>query len=338
MSIHPRISIALATYNGERYLKEQLESYVKQTLLPYELVACDDASSDSTVAIVEEFSKTAPFPVRVFRNEKNLGFINNFSLAASLCHGDYIAFSDQDDIWLPDKLEVCCRRMKMAEEMYGPDIPLLVHSDLCLIDEENHVIAPSHMRVKRWKHNAVDPLRTLLVQNYVSGCTMLCNRPLIKKSLPFPDVLMNHDGWVSMIAASTGKIFFIPEATLLYRQHENNVTGRVSPLFILNIKGVIQTILKAARRIQLNTDWIARIVVQLHQQAHVLKQRLIDLSCDVPPYLNSYIDTLQTGGVLKTLNLMVFLKVRQPGFSPNLILFYIIARRLHVKLLKDQCQ
>ena len=225
----------------------------------------------------------------------------------------------------------------MAEEKYGPDIPLLVHSDLSLIDEENHVIAPSHMIVKRWKHSDIDPLKTLLVQNYVSGCTMLCNRLLIKKSLPFPDVLMNHDGWIAMIAASIGKILFIPEATVLYRQHENNVTGRARPLFILNIEGIIQTIIKASRRIQLNTDWIVRILVQLHHQAKALKQRLIDLSCDVPPYLNSFIDTLQKGGVLKTLNLMLFLKVRQPGFSPNLIQFYIIARGLQVKFLKDQC-
>src|SRR5882757_11091931 len=101
------ISIAMATYNGGKYIRQQLDSFAAQTMLPSELIVTDDGSSDNTLEIIAEFVATAPFPVRVERNEKNLGYRANFMKAASLCKGDLISFSDQDDIWLPQKLEKC---------------------------------------------------------------------------------------------------------------------------------------------------------------------------------------------------------------------------------------
>src|SRR4051812_16300560 len=100
------ISIALATYNGEKYLSAQLESLALQTRLPAELVVCDDCSTDRTIDIIDEFIARAPFPVRVARNESRLGFVNNFMRAAQGCRADLIAFCDQDDIWEPNKLAV----------------------------------------------------------------------------------------------------------------------------------------------------------------------------------------------------------------------------------------
>ena len=313
MSTHSGISIALCTYNGEKYLKEQLDSFVQQTLSPCELVVCDDSSSDSTIAILEEFSRTAPFPVRIFRNEHTLGLIKNFSKAASLCRGEYVAFSDQDDIWLPDKLEACFQMIKKAELEYGKDIPLLVHSDLCLIDTENHIIAPSCMKVRHVRNVDIDPLKTLLVRNYISGCTSLGNRILLKESLPFPDVIMNHDGWCALIAASRGKILFIQEAKILYRQHASNVTGRAGYISLITLlksfksilaesvvrNGYLITLLKSTKSILkkggLTPGWAIPILVGVLDQAKELEKHLSDLSCEVPPLLKSYVDALQGG-------------------------------------------
>lgn len=319
----PNISIALCTYNGEKYLQEQLDSFVRQTLLPYELVACDDCSSDSTVEILEDFSKTAPFPVRIFRNEHNFGLIKNFSKAASLCTGEYVAFSDQDDIWLPDKLEACFRAMEQAEKKYGADIPLLVHSDLSLIDSTNHIITKSFMKLKRMKHEASDPLRTLLIRNFVSGCTSLCNKALLRESLPFPEVMMNHDGWVAMIAASRGKILFIPEPKVLRRIHESNVTGLSSSPY--KIREFIKR--------RLNPGKADANLLGLLNQAKELQKRLTELSSKIPPYLNRYINALQKGGVINAFMVMFSLKARAQGLIPNLPFYYFIAKGNHIKLI-----
>ena len=115
------ISIAMATYNGAKFLREQLDSIAAQTLPPYELVICDDGSTDSTLAIAREFAKEVNFPVRIYLNEHNLGFADNFLKAASLCEGDWIAFSDQDDVWLPHKLATVSRR-------FNDGVLLVLHS------------------------------------------------------------------------------------------------------------------------------------------------------------------------------------------------------------------
>lgn len=324
MSTHPQISIALCTYNGEKYLKEQLDSFVQQTLSPYELVVCDDCSSDSTTDILEAFAWTAPFPVRIYHNEYTLGLIKNFSKAAGLCRGEYVAFSDQDDIWLPDKLDACFQAMGRAECKYGKDVPLLVHSDLSIIDNDNRVIASSWMKVKHLRPVEVDPLKNLLVMNYISGCTSLCNKILIKNSLPFPDVIMNHDGWVALIAASHGKIIFIPEPKVLYRQHPSNASGRALYWYDvrdLNPKHILNNLIPMA------IGLLARVLYQ----AKVLQEHLASISCGVPPILNCYIDALERGGLLNSFRVMFILKVRQQGFFPNILDFYVITRRIHLK-------
>ncbi len=327
MEAKPRISIALCTYNGEKFLKGQLDSYLQQLLPPCEVVACDDASSDSTRVILEEFSHRAPFPVRIFHNEKNLGLIKNFSKAASLCTGDYIAFSDQDDIWLPDKLDACYRMMKKAEQEHGDDTPLLVHSDLRLIDSHNNIIAPSYLKVIGVKHVQKEPLKSILVRNFVLGCTSLCNKILIRESLPFPEIIMNHDGWVAMIAASRGKILFIPEAKVLYRHHDSNVTAWAKPFSYTEY-------LKALMTGRLSPDRDVRMQIWLLHQAEELERRLAALSDNVPTYLKRYIHALRKGGIMNTLNIILS-GIRAPGFIPTLLFIYRIARGRHIQYIKQ---
>ncbi|MGA8529432.1 MAG: glycosyltransferase, partial [Acidobacteriaceae bacterium] len=122
-----RISVAMATYNGEKYIREQLDSIARQSLLPYELVVTDDGSTDGTLEMVEDFARSAPFPVKIHRNDVRLGFADNFFKAASLCEGELIAFSDQDDVWLEDKLSVC------SSHFVDPDVFLVAHSAWTLL-------------------------------------------------------------------------------------------------------------------------------------------------------------------------------------------------------------
>jgi glycosyltransferase involved in cell wall biosynthesis len=122
-----QISVAMGTYNGEEHIIEQLDSLAKQTVLPCELVVCDDCSKDKTVNILRYFAASAPFQVRIYVNESNLGFSDNFLKAASLCKGDWIAFCDQDDVWLPIKLARAC---EMIELYSGLELVLVGHTSL----------------------------------------------------------------------------------------------------------------------------------------------------------------------------------------------------------------
>ena len=220
------ISIALCTYNGEKFLKEQLDSILQQTLLPDELVVCDDRSSDGTLDILREFEKSAPFAVRIFHNETNLGPINNFAKAISLCQGDWISLCDQDDLWLPNKLELLGRKMVQLETSLGKHTPILIHTDAVVTDRNLKEIGKS-----LWEFQCTYPekgheLSKLLNQSLVTGCTTLVNRALCSKALPLPEnALMMHDWWFTLVASAFGRIESIPEPTILYRQHGANDTG-----------------------------------------------------------------------------------------------------------------
>ncbi len=210
------VSIAIATYNGEKYLLEQLESLASQTLSPLELVITDDGSTDATLAIVETFARTAPFPIRCFRNEKRLGYADNFLYAASLCKGDLIAFCDQDDIWFPSKLQTCERFFA------DPQVLLTEHSARTLL--------PSGMYGSRYP----DLRRTQVLPS--GTCDPFTNRPgftvMVRKELLLLadntdrlDVLYSHDHWVGFLAANAGKTVTLSEVLCLYRQHAANVFG-----------------------------------------------------------------------------------------------------------------
>lgn len=217
------LSIALCTHNGAEFLDRQLGSLLRQTLVPSELVVCDDASADSSLTMVYNYLKNAPFPVKVNRNSQPLGVVANYSQAISLCSGRYIALCDQDDIWFPEKLKHTMQRMKEAEKKYGNSVPLLVHTDLTVIDNAENITASSFFGLRKLKPFYRDPLKTLLFQNFVTGCTVLINRPLVEAALPVPDGAIMHDWWLALIAAARGNIIFIPQSTVYYRRHDNNV-------------------------------------------------------------------------------------------------------------------
>lgn len=224
------VSVALCTYNGEQFIEAQLQSLARQTVQPDELIITDDGSQDGTMEIVRAFAAGAPFRMRIFQHEHPLGVVANFSEAVGYCEGDYIALCDQDDVWLPDKLARELDLLQRYEAQYGREYPVLAHSDLCVTDAGLRCKAASLMRFQgiRNEETAQGALSVLLVQNYVTGCTMVFNRALKQRVWPFPPEAVMHDWWIALVAAAVGRIAFVDDALLLYRQHEDNQVGAKS--------------------------------------------------------------------------------------------------------------
>lgn len=207
------VSVAIATYNGERHLQQQLDSIYQQTYKNVEVVVTDDCSQDHTVEILERYRKK--FGLKYFVNDVNLGYARNFERAASLCSGEYIAFCDQDDIFLPDKIETLVREIGEYS---------LIYSDATLIDGDGKEFARSYMRYVNFPMLTGKPFKELVFSCFIRGFQMLFTRDLLLAALPMPD-RVTHDDWFTILAAKRGGIKYLDRALVQYRQHGRNVTG-----------------------------------------------------------------------------------------------------------------
>lgn len=214
--------IVLATFNGAAYVDALLASVAAQSVAPALVRVCDDGSSDCTRAVVERWQNT--LPLRWLDAPPGAGACGNFARLLAACEGDYVMLADQDDVWDAEKIACAMRVMVMLESRWGTDVPLLVHGDLRLIDSAGQALAPSFMR-----HQHLDPLATeferLLLQNVVTGCTVLVNRALLREALPVPPDAAMHDWWLALVASAFGRIGFVEQATISYRQHGANQIG-----------------------------------------------------------------------------------------------------------------
>ena len=210
------ISIAMTTFNGEKYIAEQLDSLAKQTMQPAELVLCDDGSSDRTLTIVREFAATVPFPVKIVQNETRLGFGDNFLKAASLTSGDLVAFCDQDDVWLPHKLARC------AAEFENPETLLCVHTAELWNGKDR-----SGLRIPDYRKRVNLPPRSLYPMQGTFGFAMVVRRDLFEVAEISPrwSHMGSHDQWAWMVASVLGRVSLLPDLLALYRQHGGNVYG-----------------------------------------------------------------------------------------------------------------
>jgi glycosyltransferase involved in cell wall biosynthesis len=220
------ISIAMCTYNGGAYLKEQLESIKAQTRLPDELVICDDVSSDDTVEIAERFADGCPFSVRLYVNDKNLGSTKNFEKAIGLCDGDIIALSDQDDFWLAGKLERI-ENMLLSAPQTG-----LVFTDAEIVDERLLPMGHSLFQTVELTEKRQELIRqgrafeVLLVKNIVTGATMAFRSRFRNLILPIPTAFpLIHDGWIALVIAAVADLSFINQPLIKYRQHPHQQMG-----------------------------------------------------------------------------------------------------------------
>lgn len=219
------IDILMAVYQGEAYVAEQIESILKQTYTDWTLLIGDDGSKDRTMEILLAYEAKYPSKIRVIPNKVNSGSAQaNFFHLLSLSKAAYAMTCDHDDVWLPDKVEKTMGEMERLERESPPGTPILVHTDLEVVDENLRTIAPSMFQLQNLDSRRVS-LPKLLAQNVVTGCTMLANRPLLDLAKDPPGSAIMHDWWLALVAAAFGRIGFVPKPTIRYRQHGNNEVG-----------------------------------------------------------------------------------------------------------------
>lgn len=216
-----KVAILLSTYNGSSYLKNQLDSLMAQSYKDFEIIARDDGSSDDTVEILKSFG------IKLLESEQNLGARGSFGellkYAVANSDSEYFMFCDQDDVWSEYKVEKTLTKMQEMEQQFS-DIPLLVHTDLEVVDEKLNTINSSFYAFQKI-NPFEDKLNKFLVQNSITGCTIMINRKLAQKCLPIPSKAIIHDWWIGLVASKFGKIGYLNSSTIQYRQHNNNTVG-----------------------------------------------------------------------------------------------------------------
>ncbi len=252
-----RISIAIATYNGEKYLLEQLQSIMNQRRIPDELIVSDDCSSDRTVQIVENFSRNAPFQVKINQNLKNLGYAGNFNKALELTSGDLVFLSDQDDVWFPEKIATI---VSIAEKNPAA---LAIMNDAELTDGKLRPLGLTKL----------GQLRTggFSDKSFVMGCCAALRRPFLNIALPIPEGIASHDGWLIKIADALDAKVIIDRVLQYYRRHGFN----------------------ESRAVHNKTKIISRRDVYIHWVVNVLKSDKSKITVNELAQLNIYINALK---------------------------------------------
>ncbi len=222
----PAIEVLLATYNGERFLRQQIDSILAQTYPNVTILASDDGSLDGTVAILQAYEERFPGRVRMLPGSAGTAHPKwNFMRLMQASTAPYVALSDQDDVWVPEKLAMSMAAMQSEEQRRGATTPVLVFTDAELVDENLQPLHPSFWQKQGIPGEETERLPRLLAQNVYTGCTGLLNRPLVERSLPIPQKAHMHDWWIMLVAAVFGRLVSIPHATVRYRQHGSNAVG-----------------------------------------------------------------------------------------------------------------
>jgi len=268
------VDIAMATYNGERFIAEQLLSIQKQTYPYWTLYISDDASTDNTIKIIKDFASTDS-RIKLINTERQGGVVNNFNRALLATDAEYVLLSDQDDYWPEQRLNNLLTAMMEKPQ----DNVAMVFSDLTLVDENLNTVSESF-----YKSRSINPTENincnmLIWKCSVYGCSVIVNRKLLKKCLPMPEGITMHDNWLALNAATESGLYFYNHQTILYRQHSNNVVGGAGktlwakittlPLTIkkvINYRKKITRLITAAKKIEGNeslhpvcTSWLSDV-------------------------------------------------------------------------------
>ena len=220
--MNKKIDILLATYNGEKYIAEQIDSILNQTYKNIRLVISDDSSADKTREILKQYEQKDN-RIEVYYQEKNLGYVKNFEFLLKKVEDELYMLSDQDDVWLPEKVE---KSVEILEKTQAD----LVFGDLEVVDENLKTIYPSFgdfMLLNKKIKKYINSYKLNYLYNCITGCTVLSKKKFIEKMLPFPTYSKHviHDHWLGLIVSLNGKLVYIPEKYIKYRQHQKNQVG-----------------------------------------------------------------------------------------------------------------
>ena len=217
------IDILLSTYNSEKYLMQQIESFFNQTYTNWRLIIRDDGSTDGTLKLLIELDKTYHDKITIYYGD-NIGVIKSFEWLLAKSEAEYIIFSDHDDVWLLNKIEDTMQKMRDMEVNY-PEKPLLVFTDLKVVNEDLKLINESFWGYSRFDVKLSTKFNYLGVCNCITGCTVMINKNAKEICLPFSEKARMHDSWIALKVSKYGVIGYLDKPTILYRQHDKNQLG-----------------------------------------------------------------------------------------------------------------
>lgn len=272
----PKVEVLLATFNGASFLPAQINSIFSQTWPNISVIAGDDGSTDETMTILKDWER-ATARVHVLDSQLQGGAMRNFTRLIEESSASYVAFSDQDDVWDPDKLTITMGRMLEEEERRGKDTPILVYTDLRLIDSGSRLLSSSLWQKARVRPQAAT-FSNMLAQNLVTGCSMLVNRALLDLACPIPPQAIMHDYWLALVASAFGAAIPISQSLVSYRQHATNLIGAGRPL------SLAERIERIYSDPELQT-WIVHAACQARAFGEQFKERL-------PPDATAAVETV----------------------------------------------
>ncbi len=287
------VNIIMSTYNGARYIAQQIDSILDSGYTDWSLFITDDVSQDDTVEIIEQYVALYPERITLYRNTTNKGAGKNFleslylfsrrgqaaeGLPKSSNEAKYYMFCDQDDVWEKTKIEDTLYRMKLMEKKYGKDKPALVFTDATVVNSRLKVTESSFYKSNRLNVSNVG-FAGLLMENKCIGCTMMMNRALLDRYTIVPEYARMHDYWVALIASAFGHISYLPVKSLKYRQHEDNVIGGCNYIcYISNRISNFKSQKNSLRENQLQAEEFDKIYgTLLDEKKKVLLKQFIDM-------------------------------------------------------------
>lgn len=309
------INIIMCTYNGEKYIAEQLQSIMDNTFSDWKLYIYDDQSTDGTESIVDKFIEKYGDKIIFITNKMKKGAIKNFltaiyEIGCNMCSDDYIMLCDQDDVWNRDKIQKTYTTIKNFEKTTDNRVPLLVCTDVTVVDEKLQVINDSFRRMNNYNINSLD-FSHIIMENKVQGCTAMLNKSLAEMLYRLPDKATMHDGWLALIASAFGKIYYIDEPTMLYRQHSNNVQGSIE--YSEDVKNKLAN-LGEQRKIVFNTTY------QIREFADIYKDKMPVKICKSA---NAFANLPNQGWIKRRYSIIRY-KMWKSGFMRNAGLMFLI--------------
>ena len=261
--MNAEVEILLSTYNGEKYLAEQLDSILAQTYGNFKITIRDDHSTDSTLSIIQSYIDKYPAKISLYKDPiwkvKNMGSTFSFGRLMQQATGQYLMLCDQDDVWMEDKITITLTRFKSIEAE-NPNTPILVFSDMVEVDENLKTVNTSFIQNQKLLPQVKDEAIKVLAMNVVAGCTTMFNKQCVDIVLPFPSKKVIHDHWMAINIAQYGIVEYINRATLYYRQHSNNVVGANE----VGLKYFISKIGKPMKQLGLYNDLIYNLTFKIN--------------------------------------------------------------------------
>ncbi len=304
-----KIDILMAAYNSEKYISAQLDSILQQTYTDFQITICDDFSTDNTINILSKY-KMQYNNINYIKNHNNIGVKENFSKLLLNSNAEYIMFSDHDDVWINNKIEISYNKMLEMEKIYSKDTPILVFCDKYVTDENLNILYSSHNKLEKFNTKKIS-LNRLLMANIISGCTIIINKALKDICGNINKNACMHDYWLALCAASFGKIGFIKEPLIYYRQHCSNQLG----VKIYTITNILNSIKQGKANIQKN-------VIKNITQAESFYNQYENKLCEENKLILQKFISLQKKRNIKFIYSVIKNNFYKPGIVKNIGLLY----------------